>query len=564
MKSKNIIVIILVLFTGIFAGWFLFKPAPKEDVEHEHVHEKQKTIWTCSMHPQIKMDKKGKCPICAMDLIPLDTESSSSEMDDETIQISEAAAKLADIQTLIIRKEIPVKKIYLQGKIKADERLVTDISTRFSGRIEKLFVNFTGQVVRKGELLAKIYSPELISAQKELIEASKYKKENPAIYRAARGKLKLWSISDKQIKEIERKNEVEEFFNIVAPSGGTVSMRMTSNGDFVKKGESIFKLVDLRKLWVIFYAYETDLAWIHMGDSIKFEIAALTGEEFMGKISYIDPFINDKTRTTQIRLEINNKKKNIKPQMFVKGMLESTLASNRKEIVVPKSSVLWTGKKAIVYVKNPKMKSPSFSYREVILGSSTGSAYIIKKGLQEGEEIVVNGVFKIDAAAQLKGSTSMMKPAHKNSIINKDFSKELLMFYNAYLKLKDAFISSDSNEITKTTISLNNIYKSIDMKLLDKKDHKKWMKESKILNLSISKIVNSKELHSQREAFAILSKSLFEVIKYYKISQESYYHFCPMADDNKGAYWLSDSKKVRNPYFGDEMLECGELKTIIK
>lgn len=563
MKSKNIIVIVIVLFTGIFTGWLLFKPEPIKNVEHEHVQEKQETIWTCSMHPQIKMDKKGKCPICAMDLIPLEKDSSSSEMSDESIQISEAAAKLADIQTLVIRKEKPIKKIYLQGKIKADERLVTDISTRFSGRIEKLFVNFTGQVVRKGELLAKIYSPELISAQKELIEASKHKKENIAMYKAALGKLKLWSISDKQIKEIERKGKVEEFFNIVAPSSGTVSMRMTSNGDFVKKGESIFKLVDLRKLWVIFDAYETDLAWIQIGDSIKFEIAALPGEEFMEKISYIEPFINHKTRTTQVRLEINNKK-NIKPEMFVKGTLKSTLASNKKEILIPKSSILWTGKRAIVYVKNPKIKSPTFSYREVILGNSTGSAYIIKKGLQEGEEIVVNGVFKIDAASQLKGSTSMMKPAPDKKIINKEFSDQLLNFYNKYLILKDALISSDAEKVSLTANSLNKAYKLINSKQLKEEHYEKWIKESENLNLSLSKLVKTKTVSSQRKAFSLLSKSSFELIKYFRIGQESYYHFCPMANNNEGAYWLSDSKEVRNPYFGDEMLECGELKTTIK
>lgn len=566
MKSKNILFILSVLIAGIFLGWLLFYPSSKEKAseEHEHNHEKEATIWTCSMHPQIKLDKKGKCPICAMDLIPLETDRKSSEIDDESIQISEAAAKLADIQTLIIEKGNSVNNIHLQGKIKVDERLVTEISTRFAGRIEKLFVNFTGQLVKKGELLAKIYSPELISAQKELLEARKYKKDNPAIYKAARGKLKLWSISDKQIEKIEKRNEVEEYFNITAPSSGTVTLRKTSKGDFVKKGETIFKLVDLNKLWVVFDAYERDLIWIKIGDSVKFEISAIPGREYIGQISYIDSFINSKTRTAEIRLEISNSDNKIKPEMFVKGKLESTVFSKKEKIIIPKSSILWTGKRAIVYVKEPNKDYPTFSYREIILGTSTGSSYIVEKGLQEGEEIAIHGVFKIDAASQLQGSTSMMKPAIENKIINKEFSGQLLKFYNKYLILKDALISNEIKEISTAAISLNKIYKSINAEVLNKESHKKWMKESEILNLSINELVNSKDLNSKRKAFAVLSKASFELIKYFRINEQSYYHYCPMANGNKGAYWLSNSKKVRNPYFGNEMLECGELKTTIK
>jgi len=417
--KENYKLVIGVLVLGLFLGWLMSGGSGNVNkselgIENHEGHQHESAdpqTWTCSMHPQIKQDKPGQCPICAMDLIPLTTmQSAGGDVDPNEIVMSESAAKLASIQTIIVEKGTPVKTINLQGKVQIDERHITELTARFGGRIEKLFVNYTGQFVRKGEKLASIYSPGLLSAQRELIEAISFKESRPGLYTAAKGKLKLWDLTDKQIAEIEEKGEPQAYFNILSPITGTVSMRHVALGDYVKEGKALFKVVDLSKVWVMFDAYESDLPWIKLGDKVNFNLKSTPGKSYTAKVTYIDPFINGKTRVAKVRLEAKNKNGVLKPEMFAQGVLESDIAENSSEIMVPKSAVLWTGKRSVVYVKVPDRESPSFLYREVVLGPEAGSFYVITEGLNEGEEIATHGVFKIDAAAQLIGLPSMMNP----------------------------------------------------------------------------------------------------------------------------------------------------------
>lgn len=416
--TENLKLFLILLISALIAGFFIGKSTNQhanQDVHqlesaHQHIDEKTNQVWTCSMHPQIKQDKPGLCPICGMDLIPLTTMTSSeNDVHPNEIAMSESAAKLASIQTLIVGKGVPKKTVYLQGKIQADERNIALITTRFGGRIEKLFVNFTGQQVKKGEKLATIYSPALLTAQKELLEAISFKESRPSIYIASKAKLKLWDLSDDQISTIEDKGEPQVYFDILSPISGTVSMRNVSIGDYVKEGNPLFKVIDLNKVWAIFDAYESDLPWIKTGDKIEFTIQSLPGAEFSSPITFIDPFINPQTRVTSIRVEVNNSDHKLKPEMFISGTLNSKIEGGQ-QILIPKSAALWTGKRAVVYVKVPDRESPTFLYREIILGADAGAFYIVEEGLAVGEEIAINGVFKIDAASQLQGLQSMMNP----------------------------------------------------------------------------------------------------------------------------------------------------------
>lgn len=417
--KENFKLVIGVLIVGLVLGWVFFHSSGeaisnKTQIEgHEgHDHESEDPItWTCSMHPQIKQDKPGQCPICAMDLIPLATMSSGeADVNLNEIVMTESAAKLASIQTILVTKGIPKNTIYIQGKIQPDERNISELTARFGGRIEKLFVNFTGQSVSKGEKLATIYSPELVTAQRELLEAISFKESRPSLYIAAKGKLKLWDLTDKQISDIEEKGEPQVYFDVLSPITGTVMMRHVAIGDYIKEGSALFKVVDLTKVWAMFDAYESDLPWIKLGDQLDFTIQALPGRNFSAKVSYIDPFINGQTRVAKVRLDVSNPKMTLKPEMFTTGILESKFAESSNEILIPKSSILWTGKRAIVYVKVPERETPSFTYREIVLGPEAGSFFVVKEGLNVGEEIATNGVFKIDAAAQLIGLPSMMNP----------------------------------------------------------------------------------------------------------------------------------------------------------
>jgi len=419
MKTKNkiskrdFILIAIALIIGLSLGNVFFGSSSNESHEghnHEQTEKVEATIWTCSMHPQIQKDAPGDCPICGMDLIPLINVDNGEKTDPNEIQMTESAMKLAEVQTYIVEKGAPEKSIYLLGKVKADERNIAALTARFGGRIEKLYVNYTGQEVKKGQKLASIYSPSLNTAQRELIEAGKYKESNPSFYKATRSKLKLWELTDKQIDEMENSSEPSIYFDILSPISGTVTRRDVAIGDYVKEGYPLFEVTDLSKVWVMFDAYETDLPWINIGDKIDFTLQSMPGMKHSARVTYIDPFINANTRVVQVRVEMKNPKMNFKPEMFVNGILESNIAENIKELLIPKSSILWTGKRAVVYVKVPDRKSPSFIYREIVLGPETGNFYVVASGLQEGEEIVSNGVFKIDASAQLLGKPSMMNP----------------------------------------------------------------------------------------------------------------------------------------------------------
>ena len=412
INKRDIKLIGITLIAGLFFGWLFFHSSGTETAHnHEEQTEAEEKVYTCSMHPQIKQNKPGLCPICAMDLVPMETGSIEGEhVDPNEIQMTESALALASVQTTIVKRGVPEKNVQLLGKVKADERKISELTARFGGRIEKLFINYTGQNVRKGQKLGTIYSPDLITAQKELLEAVKYKESNPSFYKASRTKLKLWDLTEQQIDAIETKGEPKTYFEIQSPITGTVTKRHVAIGDYVKEGSALFEVINLSKVWVMFDAYESDLPWIRKGDVIDFTIQSIPGENFSGKVTYIDPFIDAQTRVAQVRVELNNPKQKLKPEMFTNGILKSNVAENTNELLIPKSSILWTGKRAVVYIKVPGRESASFIYRQITLGAEAGNFYVVADGLSEGEEIATNGVFKIDAAAQLAGKSSMMNP----------------------------------------------------------------------------------------------------------------------------------------------------------
>jgi Cu(I)/Ag(I) efflux system membrane fusion protein len=428
IKNKKILVINAgCIVAGIIIGWLIFGgsgnyPSHQSQNGSTDTTAPAATIWTCSMHPQIRKDKPGKCPICTMDLIPLNTMGDESD-DFGKIQISESAMKIADVQTTVVQKSSPVKEIRLPGKVKPDERKIAVITSRFSGRLEKLFVNFTGQQVQQGEKLATIYSPDLITAQKELFEAIKFKQSNPEYYKAARNKLKLWSLSENQIDNIEKNGEPQNYFDVTSPLSGTVFKRNVALGDYVSEGAMLFEIADLSSVWVMFDAYESDLPWIRTGAHVTFEVQSIPGKTFNGIVTFIDPVVDPQTRVAYIRTETSNSDNILKPEMFVRGVISTKLPYVENALIIPKSSVLWTGKKAVVYVKVKNQTKPTFEYREITLGEDAGSFYVVKNGLQEGEEVVTNGVFKIDAAAQLAGKQSMMNQKDENRKINSETSR---------------------------------------------------------------------------------------------------------------------------------------------
>jgi Cu(I)/Ag(I) efflux system membrane fusion protein len=401
----------LILIGGILLGWIFFHSSPAKEEKHDHAAEAAKgEVWTCAMHPQIRMDKPGKCPICAMDLIPL-LQSGTAEMDPAAVHLTKAAAQLANVLTSVVSRQNPEKEVRLYGKVQADERLLQNQVAHISGRVEKLLVNFTGETVTKGQKLALIYSPELVTAQQELLEAAKTKKAQPEIYEASKEKLRQWKLSDSQISAIENSGNIQTNMEVVSNTSGIVTARRVNNGDYVSQGSVLYEVSDLSRVWILFDGYESDLPFLKKGDKIDFTIQALPGASFSSSIMFIDPVIDPVNRVARVRVEISNPGAKLKPEMFATGLVKANLNEFRDMLVIPRSAVLWTGKRSIVYVKQPNSEEPIFKIREIELGPQLGNSYVVLDGLEDGEEIVTQSAFSVDAAAQLEGKPSMMNPS---------------------------------------------------------------------------------------------------------------------------------------------------------
>jgi len=415
--SNTIIIATLTLTIGFLFGWLIFGSSSEiaQDEAHQHATEMANEIqpdlrtanWTCAMHPHIRQNEPGSCPICGMNLITLEN-NQSGEINPMAIRMTPAAMQLANIQTAVIGEMEPLKSIHLNGKVHVNETLISKIPAHFHGRIEKLNVNFTGEQISRGQLLAEVYSPELVTAQQELQLAFQNRDINPALYHSARKKLENWKIAESEIKQIESSDNTITNVKIHAHQPGFVLKRNVAQGDHVQMGDILFEIANLSTVWVQFDVYESDLPWIKKGDNVSFTIQSLPGETFEGMISYLDPVLNSRTRVLSARIEVPNKGLRLKPEMFASGTVETKLSRKSNTIVVPKTAVMWTGKRSVMYLKSSSEGEISFLMREVTLGPTLGDNFVVEKGLQVGDEIAVNGTFSIDAAAQLAGKPSMM------------------------------------------------------------------------------------------------------------------------------------------------------------
>ncbi|MDO6675194.1 efflux RND transporter periplasmic adaptor subunit [Tenacibaculum sp. 1_MG-2023] len=589
MKKYTIYIGLVVI--GLLLGWLFFGNSSNNEAEHNHNEVAEANqMWTCSMHPQIMQPEAGDCPICGMDLIP--AESGADGLLADQFKLTENAMALANVQTSIVGNgSVENNAIKLSGKIVENEESNAVQVSYFSGRIERLKVSFTGEEIRKGQLLATIYSPELYAAQQELITAASLKESQPALYKAVRNKLKLWKLSESQINKIETSGEVLENFPVYATVSGTVSEKLVEQGDYIKQGQPLLKIAKLNTVWANFDVYENQIDLFKKGQNVIITSNAYPNKEFKGKVSFIDPVLDTRTRTVKLRVVLNNKDDLFKPGMFVEGKIDGVSSTKEQLLSIPSTAVLWTGERSVVYVKSSP-DEPIFEMQEVKLGNSIGDNYEVLNGLENGDEIVTNGTFTIDAAAQLQGKKSMMNKeggkvmtGHEGHLgmqettsddgsnhsemnerikVSVDFQNQLKTAFNDYLGVKDALVKDDAKKVADDAKKLLNKLNLIDMTLLkDNNAHNHWMKLEKELKSSTKSIAETSDIKEQRNHFKHLSSHLGSAIQLFGVNEKVYNQFCPMADNNKGAYWLSKEEKVLNPYFGDAMLTCGEVKQVI-
>jgi len=412
-NTKLIITAILFLAIGIFAGKMIFTGKTTEKIESHTKAEHTEEHWTCSMHPQIDMPEAGQCPICGMDLIPKE-KGSDQELDPNRFKMTKTAIALANIQTFTIgnsMSSMDKSMLNLSGKIVKNDNNTSLQTAHFGGRVEKLYYRSEGEYIKKGSLLALIYSPELVTAQNELIQALEVKEEQPELYNSVRKKLLNWKLTENQVNELERTKGIITNFKMYASVGGIITKKFVEEGDHVNEGTKMFEVLGMGTVWAEFDVFERDIAMIKKGMAINITSNAYPNKKIKAKINFIDPLLDSKTRTVKVRATVRNPNYTLKPGMIVYASvnIKSTSKQMNNTIVVPKTAVMWTGKRSIVYVK-PDFEQPIFELKEVELGKDLGNNYEIISGLEQGEEVVTNGTFTLDAAAQLQGKASMMNP----------------------------------------------------------------------------------------------------------------------------------------------------------
>ena len=620
------------LTVGFLAGYLVkgltatHEHGPVAAVVEQPQTPQGQTWWTCSMHPQIRQPKQGKCPLCFMDLIQASSEG--GDIGPRQISFSKEATKLMEIDTTAVQRRFVTSEIRMVGKIDYDETRVKHITAWVPGRIDRLYVDFTGIKVEKGDHLVYLYSKELLEDQRALLAAiagaERIRPESSnfadrlksANVEAVRTRLRLRGLTDEQIAEIEKAGEPLTHLTIYSPIGGIVIEKKATEGMYVNTGTHIYTVADLSKLWVMLDAYESDLSWIRYGQGVEFSTEAYPGEVFKGKISFRDPVLNAKTRTVKVRVNVENPYGKLKPEMFVRAVLRAKVAQggavmepdlagkwicpmhpsivksqagacdicdmdlvvteslytavgepNEPPLVIPASAPLITGKRAVVYVKVPDKEKPTFEGREVVLGPRAGNYYLVKDGLEEGEIVVTNGNFKIDSALQIQAKPSMMSAKSEREALEvpDEFLGQIWGLVEKYLSLQDKLAGDDKDGAAGAAGQTAEALSAVDMGLVTGQAHDLWMGNSMKMRSALNAIKGAAGIEPMRKGFETLSNELIAVIGQFGVPRTGtlYKSHCPMAFDNKGAYWLQTDEDIRNPYFGASMLKCGEVVEVI-
>ena len=533
--------------------------------------------------------------------------------------MSESARALAEIATTRVIRAAPEAEIRLVGKLDYDETRMKSLSARFPARIDRLYVNYTGIEVRPGDHLAEIYSPDLLMAQQELLTAMHYDPDGVTA-RIAREKLRLWDLLPDQIDSIVASGKARDRFELRAPLGGVVVQKNVKEGDYVKTGDPLFRIADLSVLWLPLEAFESDLQWLRYGQNTAFEVESLPGESFAGRIVFIDPVVNEQTRTIGVRVEVANPAGRLKPGMFARATVFSRIAMGGRvfapelagkwispmhpevikdgpgpcdvcgmdlvpveslgyvtaengvlPLLVPSSAVLQTGRRAVVYVALPDRDKPTFEGREITLGPRAGEVYLVVDGLNEGDEVVTNGAFKIDSALQILARPSMMNPTGGGPVPGHDHGsgstpapsdrhggqgsatevagltlEETRGILDHYFDLHAA-LTQDQLAEARTAVA----------DMLEAVGHRSGAANH------LHQMLEADNLDAMRRPhFDALSVLLVAGVRTHRDSIEGTYYLkhCPMVYPDHGADWLQTEEDTLNPYFGRSMLFCGETR----
>ncbi|RMF75684.1 MAG: efflux RND transporter periplasmic adaptor subunit [Acidobacteria bacterium] len=391
--------------------------------------EATKQLWTCGMHPQVLQDHPGTCPICGMNLVPVEPDAGAGHEGHggepaattdgaPVVRIDPVFVQNIGVRTVPVERHDLRREIRTVGYLDYDREKMVVVTTKYEGFIEKVHVNYVGQRVRRGEPLFEIYSPELVQTEQELLSALEYARRMQgttpeaagraaALVEAARQRLRYWDVTDAQIERLERSGKVFRTLTVVAPAGGVVMKRQPGlEGLAVRPGVEIMHIADLSTLWMRVEVFENQLAWIHPGDVAEIRLSYFPGETFRGRVLFAEPEVGETTRTVRLVLRVPNPGERLRVGMYADVMFRPRVA--RRALVVPRDAVLRTGERSVVVVA---LGEGRFRPVEVETGVETDELIEIRSGLEQGRQVVVSAQFLIDSESSLRAAMQQMAGA---------------------------------------------------------------------------------------------------------------------------------------------------------
>lgn len=580
---------IIALSLGLLFGALFLGGAPKPAAhKHDQGDAQEAQEWTCSMHPEIKSPEPGQCPICGMDLIPA---SGAGDLGADQVRLGERARALLRLRVEEVRLGLdssdgaqPAR--WLLSRLVTDESQERTITAWTGGRIERLRVSTTGERVSRGQVVMEIYSPELYAAHRDLLASQTQLKRleasgaEPFIINPARAtleaieqRLRLLGVTDAELVQLRKSEKPWTRVPQRAPFSGTVIQRMVESGQYVQPGSPLLKIADLSEVWAELDAYESDLSMLSKGQQVELTLQAFPGELFTGKIAFIDPVVDVRTRTAKVRVALDNSKGKLKPGMFGQARVMRA-ADAEPSLLIPQTAPLFSGKRSLVYVELKDAQGPVYEAREVVLGAKMGVFYPVIAGLKRGERVVTHGAFVLDADLQLRSGLSLMRRPDDTQAQGADaveqspvvgvsvaFMDGLKPIFSSYLDVQEALADS------KLEVALAKALKLVEaIKALDPLDGEvaslAWRKISAALLRDAQQLSQSPSLEQARSQFKFVTAHMKSLLARFgnPLDAKLSLAYCPMAFDNQGGEWLQREVTVNNVYFGDAMRSCGEIR----
>ncbi|MEW4453399.1 efflux RND transporter periplasmic adaptor subunit [Bremerella sp. JC817] len=617
--------VLLIILLGLAqrVGWISSGSGSPVATESE-----SQQIFTCPMHPQIRQPGPGRCPICGMALVP--ASAGGADLDEFAVTIEPAQRRLAQIATAPVTSEAVTTEVETIGSIEIDESRQATIAAYINGRVERLFADYTGVSVAKGDHLAVVYSPQLYAAQAEYLEARNTLQSNSgttlaAVRRAQEGlmnnsrqKLVELGMTERQLAELESSGKPQSRLTIYAPIGGTVIEKLAEEGMYISAGEPIYRIANLSTVWLMLELYPEDASHIRFGQVVKAELTSLPGETLTGRVAFIDPKVNTRNRTVGVRVEFKNDDGRLRPGDYAEAKIEIPIGPQGQiyddqlagkwispmhpqvirdqpgacpicgmdlvptsqygyadqpvgttpSTVIPRSALLMAGKTSVAYVETEPGR---FEIRKLTLGPILKDKAVVLEGVEPGEMVATSGNFLIDSQMQLAGKPSLIDPhrlvkkANRNTPMEVEtdqlakvvgpVGQDLEAMYQAYFAIQSQ-LASDKKPAENVSQQLYQLSQKLS-KSPDLGDP---------AHAALQEIAeNSQHLHhvsldEARKQFKPISHAVLNLASHVRgdgATQSFHQFFCPMVQDGEGD-WLQATDQLLNPYYGSEMLRCGE------